>query len=197
MSELAEAVQSLHDNGTAQKVAEAAATPNQAVTKEKAQLPQVDYSHEAMIQLMLVNQGAPHEVLAKHFHKTSGWLASVLASDSFQQALDPVRHLIQDPTITATMEERFRSLTLRSLSVLHHKLDSSDCSDLVVLKAAEIGVKALGMGTAAALPQAVAPVTGVNDLAERLIAALEKQRKNVKQKPVDIEDAVVIPNAAD
>ena len=107
--------------------------------------PAVPYSHEAMIELMIANQGAQHKKLAAHFGKSTSWFASVLASDSFQLELDKRRDEIQDPTITATMEERFRSLTLRSLSVLHDKMDSKECSDLIVLKAAEIGVKALGM----------------------------------------------------
>lgn len=150
----------------------------------KLALPAVPYSHEALINLMIENQGADHKKLAAHFGKGTGWFASVLASDSFQLALDPRRSEIQDPSITATMEERFRGLTLSSLRVLQEKMDSKECSDLIVIKSAEIGVKALGMGQIA--PVAVAPkeVGTIDTLAERLVAALEKQRGNVKAKPV-------------
>lgn len=146
------------------------------------------YSHAAMVGLMLAHPEMDHKSLAAHWGRNSAWFASVLASDAFQLELDKVRHLIPDPYITATMEERFRALTLGSLTVLQGKLDSKEVADATVLKAAEIGVKALGMGQIASPP--VAPTTSVESLADRLVSALEKQRKNVRT--VDAE-VVVIP----
>lgn len=155
-------------------------------------LPSLPYSHEAMVKFIVANPGASHAALASHFGKGRGWFTSLLASDGFQQALDPVRHLVPDPTITATMEERFRSLTLRSIAVLQDKMDSPDCSDVVALKAAEIGVKALGMGQVKEQAAPAAPVGTVDTLAERLVSALEKQRRNVRTVQVQVEDAVEV-----
>lgn len=143
-------------------------------------LPTIPYTHEAMVKLIVENPGSSHAALASHFGKGRGWFTSLLASDGFQLALDPYRHLVTDPTITATMEERFRSLTIRSLAVLQDKMDSPECSDLVVLKAAEIGVKALGMGQIKEQAAPAQPTGTVDTLAERLVSALEKQRRNVK-----------------
>ena len=158
-------------------------------------LPVVPYSHESLIDLMVANQGASHHKLAAHFGKTRGWLSSVLASDAFQLVLDPRRSEVQDPTITATMEERFRSLTLRSLSVLHDKMDSPECSDLVVLKAAELGVKALGMGQLAPVAAAPKELGSIDTLAERLTAALLKQRGNVKARPSEVVGSLEVLDA--
>lgn len=176
-----ELAQLLHDKGIAKATGKNDPSDDSELSLAHL-LPAEIYSHEALINYMVANQGLSHAKLASHFGKTKGWLSSVLASDSFQSALDPRRHEVADPTITATMEERFRSLTLRSLSVLHDKLDSPECSDLVVLKAAEIGVKALGMGQAQQAAPVVAAPVGVENLAERLVAALEKQRRNIRRE---------------
>ena len=121
------------------------------------------------------------------FGQTRRWFLNLLASDVFQQELDPVRHLLSNPTITATMEERFRALTLHSLETLQKKLDATDVNDQTVLKAAEIGVKALGLGVAKVTEKEAPAPTTVDSLAERLVAALEKQRRNVRA-PVTMEN---------
>lgn len=149
----------------------------------------IPYSHEAMVELMVAQPTWNHKQLAKHFGKGAGWFAAVLASDSFQLEMDKRRSEIANPALTATMEERFRGLTLRALDVLQDKLDSKEVSDNIVLRAAEIGVKALGMGQVA--PQVVQPAGSVESLADRLVAAFEKQRGNVR-KPAAVMDAEVV-----
>lgn len=146
------------------------------------------YSHDAMIQLMIAHPDWTQEQFAKAFGRRPSWFASVLASDDFQRALDPHRHLIADPSLTATLDERMRALALQSLSVLHTKLEGKEVLDLTVLKAVEIGAKALGMGQAAALPAPVAAPVGVESLAERLVSALEKQRRNSPLRAADVVD---------
>lgn len=137
------------------------------------------YSHEAMVELMIAEPSWNYRKLAKYWGRDASWFMQILASDGFQLVLDPHRHLITDPTITATLDERFRALTLRSLDVLQDKLDGKEVSDFTVLKAAELGVKALGMGQVEpqAQPQTVG---GVDALAERLVNALKKQQENVQ-----------------
>lgn len=106
----------------------------------------VPYSHAGMIQLIIDNPTWSHKQYAKHFGYTPGWFASVIASDNFQTLLDLRRDEVADPSLTATLEERFRALTLRSLTVLQTLLDNPKVDDATVIKAAEIGVKALGLG---------------------------------------------------
>ena len=139
------------------------------------------YSMAALIELVIAQPDASYEELGAHFGKTASWFIRVLASDAFQFALDPRRGEVNNPLVTATLEERFRGLALHSLDVLHTKLDSPEVADFVVLKAAEIGVKALGLGALQPVVAASTPTGDVDALAERLTAALERQRRNVKQ----------------
>lgn len=136
------------------------------------------YTHQAMIELMLEHPEYSHEQLARHFGRKQSWLTSVLASDSFQQALDPHRHLISDPSITATMQERFRALAIRTSNVLLDKLDKSDVSDLVVLKASELSIKALGMGQPKmeAPAPAAQPTPTHHALADALLDMMAKRK---------------------
>ncbi len=152
------------------------------------------YSHEELVQFLVAHPNATPESTAKAFGRGPSWFLQVLASDQFQLALDPHRHLIANPLITATMEERFRSLTLQALSALSSKLNSKEVSDFIVVKSAEIGVKALGMGAAKREEETpLTPSGNVDTLAERLVAALEKQRGNVRADyaPVTIESGEV------
>lgn len=148
----------------------------------------VTYTCESLVDWLVEHPETSPADAAKAFGRPASWFLQTLASNQFQSALDPKRHLIADTSITATMEERFRSLTLHSLAVLHKKLDHPEVTDLLVLKSAEIGVKALGLGAAAQTEQPLTPAGNVDTLAERLVAALEKQRRNVRQpETVDAE----------
>ena len=156
------------------------------------------FTNEALVKLIVERPDYTHLQLASHFGRGLGWFAFVLATDSFQEALQPYVNLVNDPTLTATMEERLRGLAIRGLEVLQRKMDSEGVSDLIVLKAAEIGIKGLGLGNAAPL---AAPLAGkAPDIAERLLAALEKQRRNVVtvdmspvQEAVLVEDSSIVP----
>lgn len=144
-------------------------------------VPTSNYSHAAMVQLIIQHPELNHAQLAANFGRTAGWFASILASSSFQEALAPYKHAIADPSITATMDERLQGLAIRSLIVIQSKMDSKGVADAVVLEAAKIGIKGLGLGNAVQEKQVVT-AGNVDTLAERLVAALEKQRGNVKTK---------------
>lgn len=123
------------------------ADPPAAVFKpDEARQALFPYSHEALVAFAIENPGASPLKLAQHFGQTPGWLASMVATDEFQRVLDPARPQVYSLFLTATLEERFRGLTLRSLEVLQTKLDDPKVQDATVLKAAEIGIKALGLG---------------------------------------------------
>lgn len=145
---------------------------------EQRQL-EVPYSHEAMIDLMIINPTWPSIKLAKHYGQTPGWLASIVASDEFQQALDPRRSLVRSPFITATLEERFRGLTLRSLEVLQARLDDPKVQDATILKAAEIGIKALGLGQKKDEDDDKPKVNSLDRLADLLTANLRAKGGNM------------------
>jgi len=157
--------------------------------KKAPALAPVAYTNESLVEWLVEHPEATPAAAAAAFGRPVSWFLQTLASNTFQLTLDPKRHLIADTSITATMEERFRSLTLHSLAVLHKKLDNPEVTDLLVLKSAEIGVKALGLGAAAQPEQPLTPAGNIDTLAERLVAALEKQRRNVRT--IDAEVTVV------
>lgn len=168
-------------------------SPNASAPVPSTQLT-VPYTHEAMVQLMIEHPNWTHKQFAAHWGKGTAWFASVLASDSFQLALDPRRHEIANPEITATLDERYRAVVLRGLDVLQDKLGGKEISDNLILRAVEIGGKALGMGQMA--PQPKEPEAGsVESLADRLMKAFEKQQRNVRA-PVSLDaEVVVVPES--
>ena len=129
------------------------------------------YSPIGMVEFLIANPGMPLRDIASSYGRTLGWLATVVASDAFQRALDPRRAEVTDPYFTATMDERFRALALRSGHILLNKLDAADASDHLVLKATELSIKALGMGIAPAEPPE--PAERKLTVAEKMQAAME------------------------
>jgi hypothetical protein len=95
-------------------------------------------------------------------------ISVVINSDAFQSRLASRRAELVDPVLAATLNERFRALTVRSLEVLQEKLSlpSQSVPDQLALQAAALGAKSLGLG----VPQAQAAPAGDNlsVLAERL-----------------------------
>lgn len=154
----------------------------------KAGPPQVSfaqyrYTPDLMVDLMVKNPDWSHSQLAAAFGRQPSWTSAVLASDAFQQALDTRRHEVADPLLSATMEERFRGLAIRAVTVLQEKLNTTGVSDLVVLKAAEIGIKAVIPKTPE-LPQLQGPQNSSESVAEKLLAAMDARDR---QRTVDVE----------
>ena len=151
------------------------------------------YTHTAMVQLMLERPDYSQAMLCAHFGRPSSWLASILASEAFQQTLDPVRHLVVDPSLTATLHERYKALAIRTSNVMMDKLDAKEVTDFMVLKSGEIAMKALGMGTKTeAAPAAAAEAPATKSLAERLMDALDRREAS---RTVDVAASDVQPAA--
>lgn len=149
------------------------------------------YSHEAMVELMIAHPTYSHGQLAGHFGRPAQWMASVLASDAFQQVLDGRRSEVNDPSLTATIEERFRALALRSVHILQDQLSNPKVNEFVVLKAAELGVKALGIGQRQPdVPPAPKLENSSQTVADKLLAAMTKmdERRTVDAEIVEVRD---------
>lgn len=137
-------------------------------------LAKVGYSHKDMIDFIIGNPGCSQNTLAARYGYSPGWVSNVMASDAWQSALAARRAEICDPVLVATVEERFRGITLLSLERLRDKLEAPQVSDQVVLRAVELGAKALGVGGNAAPP----PPNGdhLAALANRLIELQSRVR---------------------
>lgn len=189
---------------TPKGMAQASAGPESAVFKpDEARQALVPYSHEELIEVAIANPGWGTTSLAKHFGQTPGWISNVVASDEFQRRLDPVRSQVKQPFLTATLEERFRGLTLRSMEVLQQRLDDPKVQDATVLKAAELGIKALGLGKKDDDETAKPKVNALDKLAAMLEANLDARggsmispRKGIGMMDRDDEDDVIeVPSA--
>lgn len=137
-------------------------------------LAKVGYSHKDMIDFIIANPGTTQGHLAARYGYTQGWICNVMASDAWQSAMAARRSEICDPVLVATVEERFKGITLLSLERLKQKLEAPQVSDNVVLKAVELGAKAMGVGGNA--PPVPSGQDHLAQLANRLIELQSRVR---------------------
>lgn len=140
-------------------------------------LAKVRYSHKDMIDCLIAHPEMTQNQLAIRYGYTPGWISNVMASDAWQSAMAARREELVDPVLKMTLDERYRGLALRSVERLMEKLDAPAVSDQVVLKAVELGAKAVGAGGNAA-PAAPA-ADHLAQLANRLIDLQSNIRKGV------------------
>lgn len=150
-------------------------------------LAKVGYSHDAMIDLILANPRLTQNQLAAYFGYSVGWVSNIMAADAFQARMAERRAELVDPTLRATLEERYRGLAIQSLDRLQERLAAPQVSDTLLIRAAELGAKATGVGGHAPIRvQAV----DLGSLAHRLVAlqsqvhegAIEGESSRVDEK---------------
>ena len=146
------------------------------------------YTPTAMVQLILAWPEATLDQLCQHFAMPTYYISHILASEAFQAALDPVRHLVPNPQLTASLQERFAALAIRSSDVLLQRMDSKEVSDQLVLQSNALSTKALGMGTKIDVtvnsqPKDTESVSAV----DKMFAVLE-ERERKRAAAVVVED---------
>lgn len=130
----------------------------------------INYTHADMVDFIIANPGVSQNAIARRYGYTPGWVSQMLSSDALQELIAKRRQEIVDPVIAASLEERFRGLTMRSIEVLMAKLEAPAVEASVAVRCAELGAKSLGLGGHAP-PKAPEPSEGTLDrLAARLIA---------------------------
>lgn len=152
----------------------------------RPQVAKVRYSHDAMVDLLIANPGISQNKIAKHFGYTAAWVCTIMASDAFQVRLASRRHELVDPTILATIEERYRTLATVSVTKLieHMNRPEVEVDPEILIKAAALGAKSLGIGGHAP-PQA--PKVDEN---QRLALLADKLTGLLKNKRDDVIDVV-------
>lgn len=111
-----------------------------------ARIEKVNYSHDAMIDMIVADPGITQNRLAEMFGYSVGWVSRVIGSDAFQAALSERRKEIADPFLIASIEERMKGLAMQSIDVLVKKLESATPDANLALKGLDIATKALGFG---------------------------------------------------
>lgn len=147
----------------------------------------MNYSHLDMIDFIIANPSISQGALAARYGYTQAWICQVMQSDAWQSLAAKRRTEIVDPTLLATVNERFQAMTVRSLERLMEKLDAPVVSDGVVLKAVELGARAMGVGGNAA-PSAP-PQDHLAQLANRLIDLQANVRKGVTYEAESVPSA--------
>jgi hypothetical protein len=177
----------------AQAIADEPAKSQMAIPAHQSAL---RYSPELMVDIIINNPDYTPKELGQIFGKPQSWVAQVIASQLFQTALDPRRHEVLNPEYAMTLEERFRGLTIRALTVLQEKMEAGKAlPDMTVLKTAELGIKALGMGQKVEKPTSLEdiPQNSSEKVAERIMAAMQKRKEAEQGSAIDVE-AKEIPN---
>lgn len=157
---------------------------------ERKPLQKIRYTHDAMIDLLIMRPEISQGELAEIFGFTEGWVSQVINSDMFQARLAMRKDAVVDPMIRLTVTERFRAVTNRSLDILQEKLSkpAAQVPDNLVLKAMEIGAKALAVGGNA--PPALPSGDHLAGLADRLLALQSGARRRVIE--MEVQDAEVL-----
>ncbi len=170
---------------TAARAAEVSAALATFERGGKPTISKIRYTHDAMIDLIVQDPAISQNALAEYFGYSASWISIVINTDMFQAALARRREEIINPILRASLEDRFRAVTQRSLEVLGEKLakDSDAVPDQLALRAAELGAKALGLGGNA--PQVTVPVD-VNIRLEGLAARLTGLLGKAKTEIIDV-----------
>lgn len=148
-------------------------------------LQKVRYTHEDCINRILAEPTISQNDLAAIYGYTASWMSIVVNSDAFQSRLAERRQELVDPVLVATINERFRALTVRSLEVLQEKLSQpvERISDKLALEAAALGARSLGIGSQPTTPQSGAD--HLASLAHRLLD-LQAGRRTEDAEVVDV-----------
>lgn len=105
----------------------------------------VNYTHDAMIDLILQEPTVRSAELAEVFGYSTAWVSRILASDSFQARLAQRKSALVDPIIARSLNERLRSVAIRSIEIIDTKLQSEEASASYALDALGIAAQGLNM----------------------------------------------------
>ena len=143
----------------------------------------VRYTHDAMIDIIIADPCITQNELAARFGYTPGWVSQIITSDAFQARLAERSKDLIDPTIRATVEERFKAIVLRSLEILREKLDrpAAQVPDNLALRTLEISSRAAGFGAKTNGPgqSAVDVHVHIENLGNNLTQLLRRRRQEV------------------
>jgi len=91
---------------------------------EKPTLKRVHFTHDAIIDEILMNPSISQGELSMKFGYSQGWMSIVINSDAFQERLAERKAELLDPQIKASLEERASGAAQRALDRLLERLDS-------------------------------------------------------------------------
>lgn len=123
--------------------------PLQGTASAAGAIKRVNYSHDAMIDLIVTNPDISQNELAAYFGYSVGWVSRVRNSDAFLARLAERKADLVDPSIAATVDEKIRAVADRAWGTVLEKIDKGVVTFDQALNAAEKAGKALGYGARA------------------------------------------------
>ena len=106
------------------------------------EIARVRYTHDAVIDEILMNPAISQNDLAKHFGFSASWMSIVINSDAFQERLAERKGELVDPKVRATISERLDAIAKRSLEKIMDRLDNpaAQIKTLELVAIAKLGV---------------------------------------------------------
>lgn len=126
------------DNSTSQ-----ATTANSNVSGPK----RLNYTHEAMVDLIIQEPTVSSAELAELFGFSQGWIQKVLISDAFQSRLAERKSQLVDPHIANSLNERLRGVTIKAIDLIDQRLSTDESNASFALEA--LGIASGGLFGAA------------------------------------------------
>lgn len=113
-----------------------------------AKPPKLNYTHDAMIDLILCEPAISQNDVARRFGYSPAWVSTIMTSDAFRARLAERREELIDPVVRARAEVNLKAMILRSQEVIMEKLNAPthQISDGLALRAFEISTRAAGLG---------------------------------------------------
>ncbi len=137
----------------------------------------VNYSHDAMIDLIIASPCITQNALAAHFGYSVGWISQVVNSDAFQARLAQRKADLTDPIIIESLEVQFKGILTQALEKMRVRLEDEKCPDNFVLRSADLASRSLGYG---AKRDQTPPESNLNDklvdLSQNLVHLLRKTK---------------------
>ena len=151
------------------------------------EIQKVRYTHDAMIDEILIEPSISQGELGKRFGLSQTWVSIIVNSDAFKERMAERKGVLLDPKITASIENRLESLAKVSLDRLMERVDSS-----VPLKPMElVAIAKLSVGNRADKPVAAQTQNNLYVLSIPGPAATSKEWLSSTRRPPGDTDFVI------
>lgn len=154
-----------------------------------------DYSHDALIDLMIARPGATAKDLAAAFDRTPEWVRMIARTDAFRARFALRNAGVVNPLLEDEVKARFEAALNRSLEVLQQKLErpADQIPDGLLLKAIELGAKAGSVGGFSNAPIAPPPTSTSEERLAKLAANLTGIGASLAGGVVDVQSREIPP----
>jgi len=103
----------------------------------------LNYSHEAMIDLILAEPSVTNKELAAIFSYSEAWISHIRSADSFKARIAERKASTVDPRIRQNLEDRLAGVAAASIGKIQEQLSKEDVSAAYALDALGVAVQGI------------------------------------------------------